>query len=402
MPDRALIGLKVLEYGDFISAPYATKLMADLGAEVIKIEKPGIGDSARRQGPFPGDIPHPEKSGLFLFLNTNKQSLTLDPTKLAGKETFLELVKGADIVIENHPPSFLPSIGLGYQDLERINPGVILVSITPFGYDTPHAHYKSYALITSAASGLAWRMGEPGRPPLALPLAAAHYQGGIHAAASAMAALMARGFTGEGQHVWVSEVEIMGNILGGDGQEAYFFDGTERFRDGIHTPNFYPWEVAECKNGAFSVITMIQRQWDRFVEITGIEELKGNPMLASMYGASQYAYDIDELWHPWLKERTKAELWEVFRREGISFQPVLTIEEVVKADHLQRRGFWVEVEHPEAGTFTYPGAPYKLSRTPWEVAAPAPTLGQHNEEILCGRLGLSKEDLAELDRAQVI
>ncbi len=402
MAETALDGLRVLEWGEFIAPAYCTKLLADLGADVIKIETPGRGDRSRRHGPFPNDEPHPEKSGLFLYLNHNKRSVTLDPATPAGRELFLELVRWADVLVENHMPPWIEEQRLDYAALEPENPRLVMVSITPYGYDTPYRHYKGYALNATAGSGLAWRIGEPGRSPVWLPLCAADYQGGVHGAVAVMGALAARRRTGEGQHAWVAELELMGNILGGNQLTRYVFQGHEVQRAGNHMNQFYPWQVMPCADGYFEIITMVDGQWASFMEAMGNPPWKDDERLQNRWAASEWAEELDALWGGWLLERTKAELWQIFRQRHISFQPVHTVAEVVESDQLRARQHWVEVSHPVAGTFRYPGAPYRHSETPWSIRRPAPLLGEHNIEVFGRTLGRSGDELVALARAGII
>ncbi len=380
MAEAALEGVRVLELGDFISAAYGAKLLADLGADVIKVEPPE-GDSARRQGPFPGDEPHPEQSGLHLFLNANKRSVTLDAATPSGHERLMELSCWADIVIHNLPPRYLEEHSLTYADLSRGHPELVMVSITTFGYDTPYRDWKGYALTANAASGLARRMGDPGRTPLWLPYCAADFQGGVHAAMTAMLARRALDLSGEGQHAWLSIVEVMGVVMAGAALAPYVFQGQLRERSGFHNPGFYPWQVVPVKDGYFEVITMVDEQWRGFVELMGDPAWGKDERLQNRWLAFQWAEELDAYWHPWMKERTKAELAATFAEHRIAFQPVHGIDEVVNADHLRTREFWIELEHPVAGRYTALGAPYRLSETPWAVRRPAPLLGQHNDEV---------------------
>ena len=175
MIKRPLGGLKVIEYGEVISAPYCTKLMAGLGAEVIKVEKPSIGDKARNNGPFPHNKPHPEKSGLFLLLNANKIGITLNLDKNQGKEIFKRLIEPADVLVENNAPGRMAELGLGYDSLQAINPGLVMVSITPFGQTGPYRDYRAYHINSCGVGGMSVGIGDPKREPLTMPLA----QGGL-------------------------------------------------------------------------------------------------------------------------------------------------------------------------------------------------------------------------------
>jgi crotonobetainyl-CoA:carnitine CoA-transferase CaiB-like acyl-CoA transferase len=380
MPDRALEGLRVLELGDFISAAYGTKLLADLGADVIKVEPPE-GDSIRRHGPFRGDEPNAETGAMHLFLNANKRGITADLDVAEDRERVADLARHADVVLHNLAPARLEALGLAHADLSADAPGLVMVSITPFGYDTPHRDWHGSALVAMAASGLVHRIGDPGREPLAFPYCAADFQGGVHGAITALAALRSRRFTGKGQHAWIALTEVIGTIMAGSGLAPYVFSGQNRERSGFHNPAFYPWQVVPAKDGFIEVITMVDAHWRRFIELMGDPEWADDERLENRWLTFQWADEIDPLWHPWLAERTKAELAETFAENRLPFQPVNTVEEIASSEQLKARDFWVDAEHPDAGAYRTLGAPYRLSETPWRLDRPAPRLGEHTAVI---------------------
>jgi crotonobetainyl-CoA:carnitine CoA-transferase CaiB-like acyl-CoA transferase len=402
MVELALEGLRVVELGDFISVGYAGKLLADLGADVIKVEPVGAGDSVRRQGPFPGDEAHPEKGGLHLFLNTNKRGVTLDIQAEEGRQLVHELAAWADIVIHNLPPAELEAAGLGYDRLAEANPGLVMVSITVFGYDTPYRDWKGTALTATVASGISYRIGDPGRSPLWIPYCAADFQGGIHGAMAALIALRARRRTGEGQHAWISIVEVMATYLAGSALPGYVFNGQLRGRSGRHMAMFYPWEVAEAADGFIEVITMVDAQWNRFVELMGNPEWAKDERFQNRWLAFQWAEELDAYWLPWIKVRTRKELAEIFSANHIAFQPVQSLDEVVESEHLKAREFWQEVEHPVMGRYTTLGPPYRFSETPWTIRRPPPLLGQHNRDVFGALLGHGEAECERLAGAGVI
>lgn len=403
MSDLALDGLKVLELGDFISAPYATKLMADLGADVVKVEPPGSGDNSRSHGPYVDDEPHPERSGLYLFLNANKRSVTLDLSSKEGASLFSDLVGWADVLIHNVPPQDLEDWGLNYERLVVDHPDLIMVAITVFGYDTPYRDWKGYALTATAASGISSRIGDPGQTPLWVPYSAADFQGGVHGAITAMLAHRTRRDTGEGQHAWVSIVEVMGTFMGGAAIPPFLYGGVAmRGRSGTHMNAFYPWQVVPVADGYFQAITMVDTQWQRFIELMDNPPWAEDERLENRWLSMQWADELDANWYPWMKERTKAELAQLFAENKISFQPINTVEEVMNSEHLALRDFWEDVEHAEAGTYRMPGAPYRLSGTPWSIRRPPPLLGQHNHELYVETLGRDDDEINRLSESGVI
>ena len=402
-PGGPLNGLKVIELGDFISVGYAGKLLADLGADVIKVEHPESGDTIRRHGPFPGDIPDREKSGLHLFLNTNKRSITLNTSEREGREILLKLIPRVDLIISNMTLTRVEKEGLDYETLSRDNPSLILSSITVFGYDTPYRHWEGSALTATAASGISKKIGDPNKQPLWIPYCAADFQGGIHGAISALLALRMKRKTGSGQHAWVSVIEVMSSYVGGSGGlPAFVYQGNIGSRDGSHRSSFYPWQVVPAKDGYIEVITMVDKQWDRFIELMNNPEWSKDNRLDDRWKSFQWREDLDRYWHPWIKSRTRQELFEIFSENRLPFLPVYRIDEVAESSHLEKRSFWQTVSHPVMGTYKTMGPPYKLSNSPWSIRRSAPLLGQHNEEVYVEMLGMAEARFTCLESKKVI
>ena len=379
-PPLALEGVRIIEDGGGIAASYAGKLLADLGADVIKIEPPE-GDDVRRRGPFPRDLPHRERGGLHLFLDTNKRSIVLDLETAAARRLFRGLAASCDAAITSRPIADQRRLGLTWDDLARANPNLAQVSITMWGIGTRREGWQAASLTASLASGISYRIGDPDRSPLGLPYNAPEFQGGIHGAIAALLGRRAARNGAGGQHVWVSIVDIVSSVMAGAGVAAYLFAGQNRSRAGVRMNSFYPYQVAPAKDGFFEVITLVDDQWNRFMELLGDPEWQHDERLKNRWTAFQWADEIDALWHPWMKERTKQELWEQFAANRISFQPVHTIAEVAESDQLQQRDFWRDIQ-TAAGEQAIPGAPYKLGRTPWRIRRPPPLLGADTAEVL--------------------
>lgn len=401
---QALADLRVLELGEFISAPYAAKLFGEMGAGVIKIERPKVGDEARRYGPFPNDVPHRERSGLFLYLNTSKRSVTLDLETATGRDIFLELCRHADVLIENKDAAELRRLGLEYETLREVNPRLVVTSVTVFGRTGPYKDYKGHAINAAALSGIAYRVGDPERAPLATPLSRSDYWGALNAASASMTALFARRKTGRGQHVDISSAECMSALINSLNVIDFVDVGFYPTRGGRRLGYIgYPWVVLPCKDGFFCLITVQDRHWQRWVELMGSPEWAKDPRYQDRDTMGKvYPQEVDELILPFLRDKTKAELWQMCREQQIPFQAVQNMEDLANCPQLEARGYWTEIDHPEAGRLRYPGAPYKLSETPWHVQRPAPKLGQHNAEVLCGQLGFSTLDLSDLRRTGII
>ena len=402
---KSLQGIKVIELGDYISAPFCARLLADLGAEVIKVEPPEGGDSSRRNGPFPGDAPNADASGLFLFLNTGKLGITLDIVTPTGREMFLRLLEDADVLVENYPPTLMKELKLDHPSVEERFPRLVVTSITPFGQTGPHAHYTGYDLNVQAMGGISIGIGMPEREPLAGPLSQADFMAGLAGAASTLIALLAREGTGRGQLVDVAGSQVLAVLI----SFVYFLPnfiyrgvaGTRKGKRGGEA--YFPNTILPCKDGFVCLYPLQMPQYLRFLEMIGNPDWQENPRYRSRRAmAEEYPDEAEALIAPWFLERTKDEIFEACLEHKVPCAPVRTIEEVVNDPHLKERGYFVDIDHPIAGLLTHPGSPFRLSRTPGEVGGPAPLLGQHNEEVYCSRLGVSREELGRLKMAGIV
>ena len=228
----ALQGVRVIEWGNLVSAPFCGKVLGELGADVIKIEPPGTGDEGRARGPFPGGVPHPERSSLFLFANLNKRGITLNVESAEGRRILERLLESADIFVENQPLSLIEATGLSYESLKGSYPGLIVTSISPYGRSGPYRNYKGTDLTANAMSGLSFGTGHPHREPLTTPLRQASYLAGVGAAFASIVALLGRDLNGRGQSVDVAEAQVIGTLLTGYHLPTYIYRGVAGFRSG--------------------------------------------------------------------------------------------------------------------------------------------------------------------------
>jgi crotonobetainyl-CoA:carnitine CoA-transferase CaiB-like acyl-CoA transferase len=389
---RALDGIRVLEVGHLVGAAYATKLLADLGADVVKIEPPGTGDAARRRGPFPRGEAHPEKSGLFLYLNANKRGVTLDLTRPAGRAAFERLVADADLLVHNVHPTEMAAHGLDYDRLSALNPRFVMTSIAPFGLTGPLAHYRATDLVLWNAGGIATLNGDPTHPELP-PLKAfgdqAGFQAGLNAAIPSLAALFARITTGRGDHVEVSTQEALASILE---LTFEFWPYCGLIASRLGAKPIQPLCFMECRDGWVFICCVEEHQWRRFVELMGSPEWADMEIFENRLARGANFDALQPLLQEWCAEQSVYEIYEKAQSKRVPFAPVSTMGDLLASDHLRARGFFATIDHPAAGPITMPGAPYRFSATPWEIRRPAPTLGQHNREVLAP-LGL---DLAAL------
>ena len=399
----ALSSLKIIEVGDLVSAPYAAKLMADMGAEVIKIERPGLGDRARTRGPFPGDSPHPEKSGLFLYLNANKYGITLDIAKPEGINLLERLAAQADVLIHNVWPPEMDRVGFSYERMRKANPRLVMTSITPYGISGPNRDWRAEELTMWGAGGVCVLNGAgadyPELPPLRTFGSQAGFQGGVHGAVATMGAVMAQLRDGEGQHVDVSVQESIASQL-----ELTFeywpYMGMIATRLGRKP--IQPVETMRCKDGWIYVCCIEEHQWRAFVEIMGDPEWAREEIFADRVKRGENWEALKIFLEEYVSQHTVLDLYRKVQERRVPFAPVSTMGDLLNSEHLKARGFFVEIAHPVAGSYRYPGAPLKYHATPWEIRMPAPTLGQHNDEIFGRRLGLDSARMAELKRTGVI
>jgi crotonobetainyl-CoA:carnitine CoA-transferase CaiB-like acyl-CoA transferase len=388
----ALDGIRVLDVGgELVGAAYATKLLADLGADVVKIE-PLTGDPTRRRGPFAGGAPHPERSGLFLYLNANKRGLALDLDDSRGRDVFDRLVARADLLVHDVHPTEMPARGLDWGRLHAVNPALVMTSIAPFGVTGPRAHWRATDLVACCAGGLATLNGDPAEPDLP-PLRAfgsqAGFQAGLNAAIPSLAALFARVGTGRGEHIEVSLQESIAAIL-----ELTFeywpYCGLVASRLGAKP--IQPLCFMECRDGWIFVCCVEEHQWRQFVEIMGSPEWAGLELFETRLTRGKNFDALQALLQDWCREQSVHELYEQAQARRVPFAPVSTMGDLVDSPHLKARGFFATVTHPEAGTVTMPGAPYRFSASPWALRRPAPCLGQHTAEVL-GEVGIEAAPL---------
>lgn len=401
MAGRALSGVRVLDLTQHVAGPYCTKLFADFGADVIKIERPGQGDVTRHIGPFLHDEPHPDKSGLFLHLNTNKRSITLNLKSETGKAIFKDLVKNTDIVIEGFKPGTMERLGLSYSTLETINPKVVMLSISNFGQTGPYRDFKASEIVEYAMGGPMITTGIPDREPVKLAGTVSLTQAGTVAATATMTAFLMAGTTGEGEYIDFAIFEAM---LGTHDRRlpnlgAYAYSGADSPRS-LPGGGSYPSGTYVCEDG-YVVFLAFPNMWPRFPQMVEMPELLTDPRFATLEARARNRAELDDIFVPWCLTRTKHEVFMAAQKANIPGMPVNDPADLLNDPHFKAREYFIEIEHPVAGKLTYPGAPVKMGATPWEIRRPAPLLGQHNQEIY-GELGYSNEDLTKLRETGVI
>jgi len=392
------------------------KILADLGADVIKVEKPG-GDSSRKVGPFYKMIPHPEKSLSWFAYNSNKRGITLNIETEDGKRLFRQLIEGADVVIETFTPGYMKSIGFGYDELSKINSKLIMTSITPFGQDGPRSHYKDGDGVMWSMGGMAYMSGDPDRAPVRMSFPQSYSHAGAAAALGTMFALFYQDTTGEGQHVDVSiqecVVQTLLNVLPFWEVSHVNLKRAGQFRTGLSS-SANQRLIWECKDGFinyplyggvtgarsnYGLTKWMNDEGMGSEYMNGIEWEKFDMGHATQEEFSIFEKDMGRFF----RAHTMEELYEGSIKRRVMLYPVYSVREIASSPQLEARGFWERVEHTELGdTLTYPGAFAKFSEFVVKIKRRAPLIGEHNEEIYCQELGLSKEELVLLKQANVI
>ena len=395
-----LDGVTVLDPTHAIAGPFCTKMLALFGAEVIKVEKPGRGDISRTMGPFPGDLPDGEKSGTFLQLNVSKKSVTLDLSTATGAAIFRELAKRSDIVLENFRPGVMAGFGLSYEALSEVNPRLVTTSISNFGQDGPYRDYEGENLIVWALSGLMSVTGDPDKPPLKTGGYQSDYMAGLNGLVMTLLAFVQSQNEGQGVYVDLSAHEsVVANV------EylitMYTFLGATRGRWYSRHPFSYPNEIMPCKDGHVAVIPGTSGGFASLALMLGRPELMEDELFTSLRARIERSEELEDLISPFLMEHERDEVVQLAQELRMPFAAVRGANEILEDPQLAARGFITEVEHPQAGVLPYIKAPFILGDTSGSLRRP-PLLGEHNEEILCGRLGYSKQDLGRLRARGVI
>jgi crotonobetainyl-CoA:carnitine CoA-transferase CaiB-like acyl-CoA transferase len=392
-----LEGIRVLELGGHVSGPFCAKLLADYGADVVKVEPPQ-GDEQRRLGPFIDDIPHPEKCVSFLYLNTNKRSITLDIEGKVGERILAKLIGQADVVVENFPPDKSVALGLDYPSLKESNPSLVATSITPFGRSGPYRDFEATDIVAFAMSGLMYHSGDSDREPLRNALEQSHYVGGANAATATLVALFQRLTTGVGQQVEVSLMECLATHLV-QAVPYYNFSGAIKGRRPVRGSGFE--ELMPARDGYVIPSVQGSQPWSVVADLIGAPGLSDS-RFATGSGRIEHGEELKALLEEGLSEWDRKPLFQASGERRLVFGMAQDAGDLFDCPHLRAREFFVEVEHPVAGKAEYPGMGPNLSNMPFQIRRPAPTLGQHNGEILGGELGFSDQELVQLRASGVI
>ncbi len=389
--EKALGGFRVLDISTVYAAPFGASILADFGADVIKVELPKVGDNLRRMGTF-----YQGTSLWWLADNRNKRAITLDLRKPRGKELFKRLVAVSDVVIENFRPGTLEEWGLGYDDLKLVNPQIILARLTGFGQSGPYIERPGFAPIAEAMGGLRQLVGEADGAPLRPGPAFGDSLGGVMTALGILVSLLYREKTGKGQVIDTALYEAVTRFLEYT-IPTYSLLGQVRGRMGNATPGTAPSNTYQSGDGKWVLLTAPNdRLFANLATAMGKPELATDPRFDINPHRTANVATLDKIIGDWMKEHTQEEAINTIRACDVPVTAIYDVADMFNDPHYQARETLVEIDDPTVGKVTLPGAFPRLSLTPGKVQRGGPKLGEHNEEVYCGLLGLSKDELAEM------
>jgi len=394
-----LAGVRVLDLTSGVSGPWCTKLLADYGADVIKIERPATGDESRGHGRFPGGVPHREKSALFLWLNTGKRGITLDVATSTGRALAMRLAAQCDAVVTDYRPSDARRLRLTHYDFAAVNPRIVTTSVTAFGQSGPYADWLATNLTSYAAGGQHYLTGDADREPLQNGGYQALYQAGTWAFGATLAAIWNARACGIGQQAEISGQEVMAAIL-----EIYLPDYAYRKSEALTTRrgNFSSAVVGiyPAIDGYIGIHAM-PKNWPQLIKAMDAEWMAADERFVDNRARLRNDDELMAQMFVFAAGVTRKEAYDRAGQHRAPISPVNTVADLLESEHLNTRGFFVDVEHPVAGTYRYPIPGARMPATPPELR-PAPLLGQHNGEVCGDLLGLTPRDLARLSTAGVV
>ena len=387
---QALDNIKILDLTRVLAGPYATMILADMGADVIKIEMPETGDDSRGYGPYINN-----ESAYFMSINRNKRSMTLNLKSEKGKEIFIEMVKDMDVIVENYRPGTMEKLGLGYDYLSTINPKLIYAAASGYGHTGPYSKRAAYDAVVQAMGGIMSITGEKDGKPTRVGSSIGDISAGMFTAIGILAALESRHSTGFGQKVDVAmldcQVAMLENAIA-----RYYVNGEVPRPYGNRHTSIVPFETFETSDGEIMVAAGNNNLWAKLCECLGIPELIDDERFKDNSLRNKNYDELRPLLTPPFKAKSIKEWQACLDILGIPNGPINSIDMVVNDPQIIAREMIVEVEHPVAGNFKMPGIPIKLSDTPGRIRTPAPVLGQHSAEILKEYLNYSTETVGKL------
>lgn len=390
--------VRILDLSWVLAGPFCTMNLSDLGAEVIKLERPNVGDLARGNAPFIDG-----ESSYFMSINRGKKSITIDLQTEKGKGIFLKLVQKVDVIVENFVPGTMKRLGLEYDIVKEHNPRIIYASISGFGQSGPHAQNRALDVIIQAAGGLMSITGEIDGPPIKPGASIGDLTAGLFTTIGILSALHEREKSGQGQYIDISMLDCQLSILE-NAFARYFATGEIPKRLGTRHAVYTPFQAFETKDG-YIVIAMVggaRNQWPLFCAIIGKLDLMDDERYQTGASRTEHYDELAPILNEVLKTKTTDEWIRELSEVGIPCGPINNIAEVVADPQVEHRNMIIDVPHPKLGKVKMINTPVKLSRTPGYVDGPAPELGQNTREILIDLLGLTDDDINELNESGII
>jgi formyl-CoA transferase len=390
--------VRVLDLTRALAGPYCTMMLGDLGADVVKVERPGWGDDSRGWGPPFVGKPYgswPGESAYFIAANRNKRSITVNLKSSGGQEIVRRLAGVSDALVENYRTEVLDEMGMGYEDLRTVNPRLVYCSISGYGRTGPYAARPGYDFIIQAEGGMMGITGPEEGPPYRVGVPIVDINAGMFATAAILAALHVRERTGEGQLVDISLLDTQAALLANVGSN-YLVGGAEPRRLGNAHPNIAPYEAFRGRDRWFALAAANERQWALLCDVIGRPDLKDDPRFVSNEARVSNRAELAAALNDAFAARDADEWLAELRSAGLPCGPINTVRDVFDHPQSQARSLVLETEHATAGQVRLAGFPYKLSDTPAEVRRPPPLLGQHTEEVLAELLGYSREQVQRL------
>jgi len=384
---KALSGIRVVDLTRVLAGPFCTMMLADMGAEVVKIERPGVGDDSRAFGPFVDG-----ESAYFMCLNRNKKSMVLDLKSEDGKKIFKKLVSEADVVVENFRPGTMEKLEIGYEELKKVNPQIIYAASSGYGHTGPYSKRPAYDSIIQAMSGLMSITGQPGGAPTRVGASIADIIAGMYTAYGILTALFYRQITGVGQKVDVAMFDAVVSVLE-NAITRYFVSGEVPTRIGNRHPSIAPFTSYQTKDDYIIVAVGNDRLWEAFCKAIERTDLLEDEQFTTNKDRSMRWELLDDILKEVMKEKTTGEWLQIIQEAGVPSAPINTIDKVVKDEQLILREMIVKTVHSKVGEFLVPGIPVKLSETPGKVETAAPILDEHREEIFSTWLGYDKAQI---------
>lgn len=403
MDRYALSSIRIVDFTWAWAGPYCTKLLVDMGAEVIKIETNKRPDIARWMPPFPEEIPGLNRSGRFNKRHRGKLSITIDLTTEAGIDLIKKIIGVSDVITENYSRRVMKKFGLEYEAVMEIKPNIVYISLSAFGTTGIYKDYVAYGPNQAAMSGLANLTGYRDGPPISFGTALADPTAGLNGAVAVLAALYHRSRTGKGQHIDLSQTEMFTCLVGQPIMD-YVMNGRVLSRDGNRDQIMAPHNFYRCKGEDkwVSIAIATDEEWQSFCSALGNPPWAKDEKFSDQLSRWQNQEELDRLVEAWTMDHTHYEVMDILQKVGVAAMPALNGEEICHNPQLRERGFLVEVDHPEIGKRLMPGVSMKLSETPGAIRGSAPLLGEHNHYVFGQLLGMSPKEILELEEAGVI